>query len=182
MKWEYKAILALLLITQLSATPENNKSKRFTTITFEHQTILEDSYTKLEWVNGKEESNQTQEDNKTIDDGCISFNATLENNHIVIKEKAENYCKQLTFASYNDWRVPTDVEYQTLIKAVNDTNISLHYNSPSCINALGFNEENLNIINTSSSDIIGKITPFTDNNSTITCLRCVRDAEAPLTP
>ena len=181
MIWESKALLALLLITQLSASPENNESERFTTLTFEHQTILQDSYTKLEWVNGKEDINRTKEENLTIDDGCISFNPTSANNHIVIKEKAENYCKNLIFASYKDWRVPTDIEYQTLIKAVNDTNISLHYNSPSCINALGLDRDNLNIINTNNSKIIGEITPFKNSSST-TCLRCVRDGEDPLTP
>ena len=182
MKWEHKALLALLLITQLSASPENNESERFTTISFEHQTILQDSHSKLDWVNGKEDIKENKEDNRTIDDGCISFNATPENNHILIKEKAENYCKQLDFASYSDWRVPSDIEYQAFIKAVKDKDISLHYNSPSCINALGLNEDRLNVINTDSNDSIGKITPFTNSNKSTICLRCVRDAEAPLTP
>ncbi len=182
MKWEHKALLALLLITQLSANPDNNESKRFSTINFNHQTILQDSHTKLEWVNGKEESNETDEGNQTVEDGCISFNVTPENNYIIIKEKAENYCKNLNFASYRDWRVPTDKEYQSLIKAVKETDISLHYNSPSCVNALGLNKEKLNIINTNSKgNTIGEITPFNTSNIT-TCLRCVRDAEAPLAP
>jgi len=179
MKWEYKALMALLLITQLSATPENNESKRFTTITFNQQTILQDSHSKLEWVNG---TKQNKEKNQTIEDGCISFNTTPANNHIVIKEKAESYCKELNFASYKDWRVPTDIEYKSFITAVKDTNISLHYNSPSCINALGLNEDRLNIINTDSHDSIGEITPFNSNSNSTICLRCVRDAEAPLTP
>jgi len=182
MKWEHKALLALLLITELSANPENNDSKRFITITFNQQTILQDSHSKLDWVNGKKESNQINEANKTIEDGCISFDVTPENNHILIKEKAETYCKGLTFASYNDWRVPNDKEYQSLIKAVKDTDISLHYNSPSCINALGLDEEKLNIINTDgNTSSIGEITPFNNSNKT-TCLRCVRDAESPLSP
>jgi hypothetical protein len=182
MKWEYKALLALLLVTQLSASPEDNNSKRFTTISFDKQTILQDRYTKLEWVNGVDKKEENSEQNQTVKDGCISFDVTPENNHIIIKEKAESYCRNLTFASYNDWRVPTDIEYQTLIKAVKETDISLHYNSPSCINALGLNQEKLNIINTNmNSNTIGEITPFNNNNVT-TCLRCVRDAEAPLTP
>jgi hypothetical protein len=181
MKWKYKALMALVLITQLSATPENNESKRFTTITFNQQIILQDSHSKLEWINGKEVKSQNKESNQTIEDGCISFNATPANNHIIIKEKAENYCKELNFASYKDWRVPTDIEYQTFIKAINDTNISLHYNSPSCINALGVGNDKLNVINTTNKKIIGKITPFNLTDSTI-CLRCVRDAESPLTP
>jgi len=182
MKWEYKTLLALLLITQLSASPEDNNSKRFTTISFDQQTILQDRYTKLEWVNGIEKKEKNNEENQTIEDGCISFDVTPENNHIIIKEKAESYCRNLTFASYNDWRVPTDIEYQTLMKAVKETDISLHYNSPSCINALGLDKEQLNIINTNmNSDTIGEITPFNNSNIT-TCLRCVRDAEAPLTP
>jgi hypothetical protein len=182
MKWEHKALLALLLITQLSASPEDNNSKRFTTISFNQQTILQDRYTKLEWVNGREERIENSEENQTIKDGCISFNVTSENNHIIIKEKAESYCKNLTFASYSDWRVPNDTEYQSLIKAVKDTDISLYYNSPSCINALGLDKEKLKIINTNmSSNTIGEITPFNNSNIT-TCLRCVRDAEAPLTP
>jgi len=177
MKWKHKALLALVLITQLSASPENNNSERFTTISFNQQTILQDRYTKLEWINGRE-----SETNKSIKDGCISFNVTSENNHIIIKEKAESYCKKLTFASYNDWRVPTDKEYQSLIKAVKETNISLHYNSPSCINALGLDKNRLKIIDTNmSNNSVGEITPFKSNNIT-TCLRCVRDAEEPLAP
>ena len=182
MKWEYKTLLALLLITQLSASPEDNNSKRFTTISFEQQSILQDGYTKLEWVNGIEETKKYSEENQTIEDGCISFNVTSENNHIIIKEKAENYCKNLTFASYKDWRVPTDTEYQSLITAVKDTDISLHYNSPSCNNAIGLDKEQLKIIDTNmSGKSIGEITPFKNDNVT-TCLRCVRDAEEPLTP
>jgi len=182
MKWKHKALLALLVITQLSAGAEDNNSKRFSTISFNQQSILQDRYTKLEWVNGIDEKKQQNEENKTIADGCISFNVTSENNHIIIKEKAESYCKNLTFASYNDWRVPNDVEYQELIKTVKDTDISLHYNSPSCINALGLDKDKLNIINTNSeSNATGDITPFKNTNAT-TCLRCVRDAEAPLTP
>jgi len=177
MKWKNKALLALALITQLSASPKDNNSERFTSISFNHQTILQDNYSKLEWINGRE-----SEANQTIEDGCISFNVTSENNNILIKEKAENYCKKLNFASYNDWRVPTDTEYQSLIKAVKDTNLSLHYNSPSCINALGLDKDKLNIIDTNiTSNSIGKITPFKSNNIT-TCLRCVRDAEEPLAP
>ena len=182
MKWKHKALLALLLITQLSATQEDNNSKRFTTISFNQQTILQDGYTKLEWVNGIEETKENSEENKTIEDGCISFNVTSENNHIIIKEKAENYCKNLTFASYKDWRVPNDTEYQSLMKTIKDTNLSLHYNSPSCINAIGLDKEELKIIDTNmSSNNIGEITLFKNSNIT-TCLRCVRDAEAPLTP
>ena len=182
MKWENKALLALLLITQLSASPEDNNSKRFTTISFEQQTILQDRYTKLEWVNGIEKKEKNNEENQTVEDGCISFDVTSENNHIIIKEKAENYCKNLTFASYSDWRVPNDTEYQSLIKSLKDTNISLHYNSPSCSNALGLDKERLKIIDTNmSSTSIGEITPFNNSNIT-TCLRCVRDAEEPLTP
>ncbi|SFV58177.1 hypothetical protein MNB_SV-14-109 [hydrothermal vent metagenome] len=177
MKWKHKAILALALITQLSASTEDNNSERFTTISFNHQTILQDNYTKLEWINGRED-----EANQTIDDGCISFNVTSENNNIVIKEKAESYCKKLNFASYNDWRVPTDKEYQSLIKAVKESNLSIHYNSPSCINALGLDKDRLNIIDTNmSSNSVGEITPFKKNNIT-TCLRCVRDGEEPLAP
>jgi len=182
MKWKHKALLALLLITQLSATQEDNNSKRFTTISFNQQTILQDGYTKLEWVNGIEEKKENSEENKSIEDGCISFNVTSENNHIMIKRKAENYCKNLTFASYKDWRVPNDTEYQSLIKAIKDTDISLHYNSPSCTNAVGLDKEELNIIDTNmSSNSVGEITPFNKKNIT-TCLRCVRDAEEPLTP
>ena len=182
MKWKHKTLLTLLLITQLSMSSEDNNSKRFSTISFNQQSILQDRYTKLEWANGIDEKKQDNGENKTIEDGCISFDVTSENNHIIIKEKAESYCKNLTFASYNDWRVPNDVEYQELIKAVKDTDISLHYNSPSCINALGLDKEKLNIINTNSeSNATGDITPFKNTNVT-TCLRCVRDAEAPLTP
>ena len=182
MKWKYKTLLALLLITQLSAGSEDNNSKRFTTISFNQQTILQDEYTKLEWVNGIEERKEKSEENQTIEDGCISFNVTSENNHILIKEKADNYCKNLTFASYKDWRVPTDTEYQSLIKAIKDTDISLHYDSPSCSNAIGLDKERLTIIDTNmSSNTIGAITPFKNDNIT-TCLRCVRDAEEPLTP
>ena len=182
MKWKYKTLLALLIITQLSASPEDNNSKRFTTISFNQQSILQDRYTKLEWVNGIEKIKKNSKKNQTIEDGCISFNVTSENNHIIIKEKAESYCKNLTFASYSDWRVPTDTEYQSLITAVKDTDISLHYNSPSCNNAIGLDKEQLKIIDTNiSSNTIGEITPFKNSNIT-TCLRCVRDAEAPLTP
>ncbi len=181
MKWKTKVILALLILTKLSADSEQSDSKRFTTISFENQTILQDNYTKLEWVNGVDK-NKTIENNQTTPDGCISFNATSENNNILIRKKAENYCKNLKFASYSDWRVPKDREYQGLIKAVKDANLSIHYNSPSCVNAIGLDNDKLTIINTDiDSNSTGVIIPFKQNNIT-TCLRCVRDAEEPLAP
>ncbi len=181
MKWKTKVILALLILTKLSADSEQSDSKRFTTISFENQTILQDNYTKLEWINGVK-SNKTLENNQTTPDGCISFNATSENNNILIRKKAENYCKNIKFASYSDWRVPKDREYQGLIKAVKDANLSIHYNSPSCVNAIGLDNDKLTIINTDiDSNSTGVIIPFKQNNIT-TCLRCVRDAEEPLAP
>jgi len=184
MKWKNNALLLLvLLISKLSAISESNDSTRFTSISFNHQTILQDNYTKLEWVNGKENNLSKSDSNQSIKDGCIRFNVSSENNNIMIRDKAKEYCKNLDFASYHDWRIPKDKEYQELIIAINKESISLHYVSPSCTNALGEDDNQLlHIIKTTDNgNEIGEIAPFTKDNIT-TCLRCVRDAEAPLTP
>lgn len=182
MKWKEKTLFLLIFITQLYSNNSNEeKVTRFTQISFEHQTILQDNYTKLEWINGVD-SNYTKDNNITIEDGCRSFDVNLENNDIVIRKKAQSYCKNLKFASYSDWRVPKDKEYRRLILAIKDNNLSIHYDSPSCINAIGLNDSRLNIVNTDiDSNSTGTITPFKRTDLT-TCLRCVRDAEEPLAP
>ena len=185
MKWKNRILFSSLLFITFSspsiATENDNNSTRFNAISFENQTILQDSYTKLEWVNGKSEKSSKAETNATIDDGCLRFDANPKNVHITVKEKSEKYCKELTFASYTDWRIPTDIEYQTLIRATKDENISLYFSFKPCDHALGMHKDKLNIIDTNQSKHIGEITEFKENNST-TCLRCVRDAQAPLAP
>lgn len=181
MNFRKKTIFAIILFITYIYGDKPEKIDRFNTITFENQTILQDNYTKLEWVNGVD-GNISNEDNITIDDGCISFNVTSENNNIIIRKKAESYCKALKFASYSDWRVPKDIEYKELILAVKESNLSIYYDSPLCINAIGLDKNILNIISTNLEDnSTGNITIFKKNNIT-TCLRCVRDGEEPLAP
>jgi len=170
MTWENKALFTLILVTQLSANLENNESKRFTTITFNQQSILQDNHSKLEWVNGKTDNNQTQKRKDEIIDGYISFKTDINSNYLLIKEKAEKYCKSLTFASYKDWRVPNNHEYQTLIQEIMDKKIPLNKNNASCNNS--FTLQNQNKLDLKKSN----------QENTIICLRCVRDAEEPLTP
>jgi hypothetical protein len=176
------SLLFLNFTSQAIAIQDNNSSTRFTVISFEKQTILQDSYSKLEWVNGTKENNTSHnEENLTVDDGCTNFESNTQNSQLAIKEKAEKYCKMLTFASYTDWRVPSDIEYQALVTSAQDENLSIYHGSKACNYALGLNQDNINMIATKNSETLGKITLWKENNIS-SCLRCVRDAEAPLTP
>jgi len=176
------SLLFFTLSSQALATEENNNSTRFALISFEKQTILQDFDSKLEWVNGKQENNATtNEANLTVDDGCTNFDSNPKDSQPTVKQEAQKYCEMLTFASYKDWRVPTDIEHQDLITATHDENVSLYYHDINCTYGLGINEDKINMIATHNSPLIGKITLWNEQNST-SCLRCVRDAEAPLTP
>lgn len=168
--------LLLLASTAQSISSQENKIIRFNTLTLERQVILQDNHTKLEWVNGKEQNQSKEQQDKIIDDGCSNFKLTEHHPLLNIKEKAQKYCNTLNFASYSDWRVPTDLEYQTLIHATQDSN-STH----SAKNILALNKNQINIMHIENSDALGTIILGKDNDTT-TCLRCVRSSEKTLSP
>ena len=177
MKWKKKVLVSTLLLsgfmTHAMATEETNSTKRFTTASFQNQKILQDSYSKLEWVNGRENNSTT--------DGCKGFPENKKNTHINIKEKAIKYCENLDFASYNDWRVPSAKEHQALIQGTQEENLSLYYSFSRCPRVIALDEEkNLNTVNTHNTNPIAKIIPWIEGQAG--GVRCVRDAEEPLTP
>jgi len=173
----YQILLTFILLTtsisSLFATEEDNTSQRFSTITFEKQIILQDNYSKLEWVNGKDE-------NSSIADGFKKFPKNKDNIAITIKNESKKYCEELTFATYKDWRVPTVEEHQTLIQTAKEQNFSLYYTFKECPRVIAISDNKLATINTHNTQPTAKIIPWKEGQAG--GLRCVRDAEAPLAP
>ena len=165
--------LFTLSLTSLSATEEDNSTKRFSTITFERQIILEDSHSKLEWVNGKDKKS-------SVKDGFKGFPESKNNIELTIKNESKKYCEELTFATYKDWRVPTAQEHQDLIQATEKENFSLDYTLKDSPRVIAISNNKLTTINTHNSKPTAKIIPW--ENGQVAELRCVRDAEEPLAP
>jgi hypothetical protein len=165
--------LFTLSTTLLSATEEDNSTKRFSIITFERQIILQDSHTKLEWVNGRDK-------NSSVEDGYKNFPKSKSNIAVTIKNESKRYCKELTFATYNDWRVPTPQEHQALIQATEKENFPLYYSNLETPRVIAISDNKLTTIDTNNSQPVAKIIPW--ENQQEAGLRCVRDAEDPLAP
>jgi hypothetical protein len=125
--------------------------------------VIEQVSKKLMWVNEFDVSKKA----------CLAihYNKPEEYN------ASKNFCQNLNFAGFSDWRDPTSTELQSFIKETKSAHIIPGYAAP-CKKLLARDDENGTVVEkevyTRFSDKLGKVLDMNITNSNIG-LRCVRD-------
>ena len=134
-----------------------NVDTRFISKTIQNNTLLYDSANKIEWVNGSP--------------GC---KPTLINSQSEAFNTSKEYCANLSFASFTDWRLPTVKEAQEFIVETEKANILPYYESKGCPRLIGYNGDKTKVQTATTHNLqpSGSINDWTGGNAGI---RCVRD-------
>ncbi len=111
--------------------------------------ILNDTISKLTWVNGS---------HACMINADAAMTATTD---------AIAHCNSLDFAGYQDWRAPTSAEMSEMIVEADALQVKLNYRNPNC----QFMATSDGFVQTENNSELGKIVETAVNSGT----RCVRD-------
>ena len=137
---------------------------RFAPMTMMDQNIMRDANTNLEWVNGNAVAN--------VPSGCLPMPSGKDAADVL--NTATNHCDALSFASHEDWRVPTITEIQEFTVAMKDAGLTPFYANPACPRLVGLDTNGtIQTINTHNTDPIGKINDWIKLNAGVRCVRAV---------
>jgi len=134
-----------------------NKQTRFVSMTINNDIVMQDTQTKLEWANGPAGCNPMTPGKSAIE----AFNIS------------ENHCSMMSFASHEDWRVPTIGEIQKFTVDMNTSGLKPYYQNPACPRVVGYNDDNTTLQNTNTHNTppIGIVTDWTNLNAGVRCVR-----------
>ncbi len=130
---------------------------RFKPMTMSKQIVMQDTTTKLEWVNGT--------------GGCHPM--TPGKSEVVALAEALDHCDNLVYASHSDWRVPTPAEIQVFNTEMKEAGITPFYANPMCPRVVGTNDRNtdLSTVNTHNTPPLGTVSAWMDSNAGVRCVR-----------
>ena len=141
---------SILIVGCGSTSHDNSNVERFTTKTINNDTLEQDNVKKLEWVGSKgADGNACQANPRAAEE-------------IVAVESAKDHCMILSFAGYEDWRVPTPEEQSEMIIAMRAAGKTPFYTVPACPRLMGVNGTTAQAVNTHNTDPVGKLTPWSE--------------------
>lgn len=151
--------------TNSTNSPQTSMQSRFTAMTMLNQIVMRDANTNLEWVNGNAIA--------SVPSGCLPMPPGKDATDVL--NTATNHCDALSFASHEDWRVPTINEIQEFTVSMKEAGLTPFYANPACPRLVGLDKDGkIQTINTHNTNPIGKINNWSKLNAGVRCVRAVQ--------
>jgi len=144
-----------------NSSTTSTSSMRFTPMTMMQQDVIQDSNTKLEWVNGSQVMG--------VEHGCARFLSGVMQSSA--NTQATEHCNNLEFAGHDDWKLPTAMQIQAFTVGMNDDGLTPFYAMPTCPRMVGSSGMMLNTVNTHNTTPIGEINMWANLNAGVRCVR-----------